>query len=607
MGPGTVLEGRYELLEALGETGPLQAWKARHVERRTLHVVRALDAAHAERPALRARLLADGHLLTRLRHPHVQQVTDVLTRPVPALVVEHVAGPTLADWLHGLGRRPTLPEVRDLFLPLLGAVGAAHDLGLVHRDLRPVHVVLAREPGGDVCPKLGGFAVSDPEEPLPVTPFTCPELLRGEPADVRSDVFSLGCVLYAMLAGHSPFDADHEHVVRTAIAEGLYPDLATIAPGLPPSLYAAVRRALAKDPAARFPDCGALALALTGLGEATSTVPARPPAPPPLPPAAAPPPAASATRPPPPPPDEDDDDAPTAPPTTRYPPPPVEPSPPPPPARRGGGLLVAVAVLGLLGLGGAGAVGFALIAREPSGSPTFLADQGYRLVEVPAGSFTMGSPVDAPDRWKDEVEHPVTISGPFHLGATEVTRGLWATVRGEPAGADAALPVAGVSWRDAVDFCNRVSILEGRAPAYVIEGPTVRWDRGTDGYRLPTEAEWEFAARAGATSAFAGADTATTVAWIDRNAEGAPRSPAALAPNALGLFDMSGNVAEWAWDWYGPYPAGPTTDPVGPETGESRVHRGGSWLDAERYARVAYRRSELPDVHAPAVGLRLAR
>ena len=230
------------------------------------------------------------------------------------------------------------------------------------------------------------------------------------------------------------------------------------------------------------------------------------------------------------------------------------------------------------------------------------------FVPVPPGRFTMGAPVGEVGRFKDEVEHPVVLSRAYAIATTEVTRGLWESVvpGGAPPGQGADLPVEGVSWLDAITFCNALSAAAGRAPAYYVDGAVVRWSQEANGYRLPTEAEWEFAARAQQLGAFAGGDAAGATAWFVATSNGSPHAGSLLAPNRLGVYDMSGNVGEWVWDRYGDYPAGEVSDPEGAGVGETRVIRGGSYKDPERAVRVAYRKAALPDSRSLPVGVRLA-
>jgi len=164
-----------------------------------------------------------------------------------------------------------------------------------------------------------------------------------------------------------------------------------------------------------------------------------------------------------------------------------------------------------------------------------------------------------------------------------------------------------VSWLEAVKFCNALSELEGLTPAYRISGDTVTWNREAAGYRLPTESEWEFAARGGGSHLYSGSNDLDTVGWYGSNSGMTTHDVGGKQANAFGLYDMSGNVWEWVWDWYGGYPSGTEPDPTGPSTDYRRVYRGGSWFSIPRYARVAARGRNDPGRRLSILGFRLAR
>jgi formylglycine-generating enzyme required for sulfatase activity len=280
----------------------------------------------------------------------------------------------------------------------------------------------------------------------------------------------------------------------------------------------------------------------------------------------------------------------------------------------------------------------------PRGSPSSstIARLGYTMVRVPAGKFLMGSPGDEPGREDDEAQHWVTITKPFLLGATEVTQGQWQKVMGnnpshfQNCGADC--PVEQVSWNDVIDFCNKLSDLEGLTRCYSGTGNAIQWDRACTGYRLPTEAEWEYAARAGTTTAlYTGPLTIAgdhngpeldPIAWYGGNSGvnysgGADCSGwsnkqyssstcgthpvARKRGNDWGLYDMLGNVWELTWDWYGSYPSGSVTDPTGPGGGSGRVGRGGGWSSGARGCRSALRGNSAPGLRFVFLGFRLSR
>jgi len=254
------------------------------------------------------------------------------------------------------------------------------------------------------------------------------------------------------------------------------------------------------------------------------------------------------------------------------------------------------------------------------------------MARVEGGTFLMGY---CPGGRSVTPMREVTVSG-FYMGRFPVTQGEWYDVmgsnpshfQGDMVPADANwrnLPVESVSWLDAVEFANARSLRAGLTPAYAINGTgasrDVTWNRAANGYRLPTEAEWEFAARGGIVCqgnfVFSGSNTAGEVAWYWGNSGGRTREVGTLRPNALGLYDMSGNVWEWVWDWHGPYPSVAQTDPAGASSGSDRMIRGGCWSSSAFLARSAQRNSVrvapsarslfVPSIWSRAIGFRLVR
>jgi len=171
-------------------------------------------------------------------------------------------------------------------------------------------------------------------------------------------------------------------------------------------------------------------------------------------------------------------------------------------------------------------------------------------------------------------------------------------------------PVINVTWRDAVEYCNWRSKKDGLTPAYMLDGPDVICDWGADGYRLPTEAEWEFAARGGKTShgfPYPGGSDPASIGWCAGASSGQTHPVGEKIPNELGLYDMGGNVCEWCWDWYEDYPAGLARNPRGPFHAELKVMRGGSWFTSVSSMRPDKRFSADPEGRFNIVGFRLAR
>ncbi|MDE7194274.1 MAG: SUMF1/EgtB/PvdO family nonheme iron enzyme [Oscillospiraceae bacterium] len=252
------------------------------------------------------------------------------------------------------------------------------------------------------------------------------------------------------------------------------------------------------------------------------------------------------------------------------------------------------------------------------------------FVLIKGGTFEMGSPKTEAWRSNDETQHTVTVSD-FYMSVYELTQAEYREITGESPSnfSGDELPVENVSWLDAVRFCNAISKKENLSPAYVIDGNSVTWDRSADGYRLPTEAEWEYACRAGTTTPF---NTESSMSAEEANyyghypyeiednyfsQENLTTKPGqyrqttvavnSFFPNKYGLYNMHGNVGEWVWDYYGEYGNEEQTDPVGAENGTLRVYRGGGWNDFAKNMRSAYRAALAEDKGSFNIGIRLVR
>jgi len=270
------------------------------------------------------------------------------------------------------------------------------------------------------------------------------------------------------------------------------------------------------------------------------------------------------------------------------------------------------------------------------------------MVLIKGGTFTMGIPASGRRTFIGEgtvwPAHQVTVSD-FYMGKYEVTyeMGSWRLgSRGNGRRDDIAknpdnptrngwktLPVHNVTWYDAIEFCNELSVLEGLSPYYTIDksqqdpnntdtDDTLKWtvtlNTGANGYRLPSEAQWEYAAKGGNPDAagwvgytYSGSDTVGDVAWYSQNSDDKTHEVGKKAPNRLGLYDMSGNVYEWCWDWMGAYKNEAQTDPLGAVSGTYRVIRGGSWRASAGYVRSAAKSNINPLYWGSTIGFRLVR
>jgi formylglycine-generating enzyme required for sulfatase activity len=248
--------------------------------------------------------------------------------------------------------------------------------------------------------------------------------------------------------------------------------------------------------------------------------------------------------------------------------------------------------------------------KAKQGEQFFTNATGMKFILIPPGSFMMGSGISAKETGSHyglstqyyEGEHPqhrVTISRSFYFQTTEVTQGQWQKVMGNNPSHfkyyGENCPVESVSWHDTQEFIKRLKEIEG-----------------TDKYRLPTEAEWEYACRAGSSTRFCFGDDDQMLeeyAWYYNNSGGRTHPVSQKKPNAWGLYDMHGNVWEWCQDWYGPYPKGHVTDPKGPSSGKALVSRGGSWCYGVGHIRSAIRIKLNPNIHNTfgTFGFRVAR
>jgi formylglycine-generating enzyme required for sulfatase activity len=257
------------------------------------------------------------------------------------------------------------------------------------------------------------------------------------------------------------------------------------------------------------------------------------------------------------------------------------------------------------------AFSFAVMGPKAAASQlkTIQNSMGMTFVLVPAGTFLMGSPEDEPFRNKDEVLHKVTLTKPFYIQTTEVTEAQWNALMGRKwfsRRRGGNLPVVKISWYDCMEFLEKLNRLgEGR-------------------YRLPTEAEWEYACRAGSQAAYTWGKTIDcTQAMFANNSSDSrdcldyatkrdlpmdgPAPVKSYPPNDWGIFDMHGNVWEWCLDWYGAYPSDSVTDPKGTPSGSQKVRRGGSWFKGASLCRSANRNFGHPASRYATLGFRVVR
>jgi formylglycine-generating enzyme required for sulfatase activity len=602
-------------------------------------VVKVINRALLDHPDAAERFRREVEAAARLSHPNIVTAYDAeQAGDLHLLVMEFVPGKSLAEFLEKKG---PLPIPLACHFTRQAALGLQHasEQGMVHRDIKPANLMvtpkglvkvldfglakLASERGqGKGLTSTGAF-MGTPD-------YCAPEQATdARSADIRADIYGLGCTLYCLLAGRPPFQEGTDVLTIFAHLTKEPPPLPEVRPDVPPELWAVIARMLAKDPVQRPQTPAEVARALAPFckqGEGRVAAPTSRRAAParqvtmPAPGGRLP---AGSTRPA------------EAPPFEELL---IEPARPAPRAKAKGpkagglrwGLLAAVvplalaAALGLIllpalyhRLGDAGQQAHTGLAAQgsraevprprpldctgPDGASaaevkraqeawakylgreveeTVEVADGVRMtfVLVPPGKFLMGSPANEEGRGEDESQHAVALTEPLDLGQTEVTQAQYRALTGSnPSqfqGDD--LPVEMVSWVEASGYAAQLTIKRGDHHLY----------------RLPTEAEWEYACRGGrpASQPFGigdGTSLSSDLANCDGNFPygGAGKGPrldttrrvGSYPANALGLRDMHGNVWEWCADWYGPYPHSDVVNPQGPSEGSRRVDRGCSW------------------------------
>lgn len=287
--PGTQLDGRYEVVRLLGQGGMAAVYEVRHLGLHSTHALKVLNADLARNDDVRARFLAEGRIQARLRHPHVVQVTEIVTNPVAGLVMDYVEGPTLGEFCRGQGLEPRV--LLEVFLPVLDAIEEAHKHNVVHRDLKPDNIIVGRDSRGRLQPMVTDFGIAKMLEEegtggrgrtqagarMGTLLYMSPEQIRGAgEVDARTDIFALGAILYEAATGRVAFHASSDYDTMKSIVEGTYEPPERVVGGLNPVIAGCIRKALAVDPAERFQDCASFRVALEKLLDADPPVPQKP-------------------------------------------------------------------------------------------------------------------------------------------------------------------------------------------------------------------------------------------------------------------------------------------------------------------------------------------
>ena len=609
---------KYEIIDTIAAGGMGVVFRARHALLGNEVALKVLLPNLAMNERVRTRFRQEGYVQAELRHPNIARVLDFVDEGKSlAIVLELIDGPSLDKRLLERDGPWPLDAVRAVMEPVLQVMAHAHERGVVHRDIKPANILLGPGPGPGrpVITDFGLARILATESGLTRTgavmgtfPYMSPEQYAGEKhTDARADVFALGMLMYRLLSGELPADPQANlSLAKLYTGATPIPNLAQHpTANVPAPLADVVAAALALDPTQRPADAQQLLRGFTdSLRPRRTHAPADP---------------APAV-------DRAPEPAPTQPETR-----PAEAMPPEPdvtdaelesdnqPYLRWSWLISAGLVMALV------VVVFEQ-GRDLPGSDAnepAVAEVPTRWVRVHAGSFMMGSPPEEAEQNYDEQEHPVTLTRDFLLQATEVTQKQWQDLMGTSPGfftsCGPRCPVEGVNWWDAAAYCNALSRQKGQAECYTLAGCSGRPGDGgfacksaafagldCPGYRLPTEAEWEYAARAGTSTARYG--PLDDITWYRGNSNDKTHPVATLTPNAWGLSDMLGNVEEWCHDWHDEYPRGSATNPVGGRTGSMRVLRGGAYITEEpEDLRAASRSSIWPQIRASYTGFRTAK
>jgi len=595
--------GPYQLIHKLGKGSFGEVWLAQPDKKESSPVAVKLS----NDPDLDVNaLLQEVTVWARAgRHPNVVEFLGVQVYDQQAVIVsEFVPDGSLEQWLrrHG-GRAPSVESAIRMIDDILAGLEYLHSISIIHRDLKPANILMH----GDT-PRLADFGHSrvldssiHSSKYVGTPAYSAPEAfdaVRNE----QTDLWSIGVIFYEMLVGRRPFpQRDSNSLIKAILMDEPQP----LPSDLPGWLRKVVEKAMSKDTAQRFKSAKEMRAALLqSKAQPAKSQPVRETRKVPEP----------VKRP------EAEAEQPTI---ERGKAvidlsPKPEPKPNPPlkqkssavrqtglrPAMKLGGALAAIALVVTVYLMTKTTTTISPNSLNSVGDPqrpTASANEftvnlangvKVQMVSLPGGEFTMGG-----DRYYDEKpRHQVRVS-PFAIGKYEVTQAQWKAVMGgdnpSPFKGD-DLPVENVSWNDVQEFLKKVG----------------------NGFRLPTEAEWEYAARAGSTTAYSFGDSESQLgdyAWFSSNSDSKTHVVGGKKSNPFGLFDMHGNVWEWCSDWYGKdYYAecqrqGVVTDPGGPGTGSLRVIRGGGWINDAVRCRSAYRYDVAPGDRYVYLGFRLVR
>jgi sulfatase modifying factor 1 len=552
--------GKYIITSKIGEGGMASVYEAVHERLGTKVAVKILSPVLARNPQLRQRFENEANFMASLNHPNITRVLDIEEQDdTLAIVMELLEGEDLDDRVKRTGPLSE-NEAKVIFIQVLNAFEYAHSKGIVHRDIKPSNIFIDKNDQVKILDfgiaKIFGTGneMTQTGTQMGTPVYMSPEQVKGDKSiDHRSDIYSLGITLYFLLVGKAPYESAEESSfeIFTKIVNDPIPNLPN-----QPFFDAIIQKAVEKDRNNRFQEINEFKNSLETIDSQGNT-------------------------------SKKDDDK-----TIYEEPLKVEVSEEKLPEIKKKGStkkILLYSVVGIIAL----FLGIFIFDDTPK-TPIPI-----EWVDIPEGTFTMGSPKSESDRYDNETQHKVTLSA-FKMSKNEITFKQYdafcdATGRKKPKDEGwgrGERPVINVSWNDATAFANWM------------------------GCRLPTEAEWEYACRAGSVYTFTqGTNLSTDQANYNGNYpyNNFPKGnfiqktmPVASYPsNSLGLNDMHGNVFEWCSDWYGDYSSSVQTNPTGASSGSYRVLRGGSWYSNAQFCRSAGRFNNEPSDRFNNLGFRL--
>ena len=598
------LRGKYVVQKALGEGGFGRVFLAEHTGLKQKYVIKLLSTDSSRSTEIRNRFFQEAQVLAKLKHPNIIPIMDVAEfGGRPYYIMSHIEGGSLADLLLK-EKKLTTSKAINIVGKLLSALSEVHGKGIIHRDIKPDNVLLeaegepilidfgiARIEEGNNAKTGTGFSIGTPV-------YMSPEQLDAKPINLTTDIYSMGIMFFELLTGKPPYEGSMSSLITQHNSARLPSVSGKIENSkLADGIQAVLQKACAKEPSARYGSAKEMREAVEGLLKIREESPEpikihetqKKEKPETLPPVEIQP-ERLITK-------EENSQKETDRSEQTYQDKPLK--------AQSSFLNKTTIIRIVVGLVVILLGGYIFMSNEARLEQTQYKPIGIEFVLIPSGSFMMGcSDGDETCNDDEKPQHKVTISNSFYMGKYEVTQGQWKQVMGNNpsrfynCGEDC--PVEQVSWNYVQDFISKLCEMEKMSPCK---------------YRLPTEAEWEYAARAGsspgsptrASKYYWGDNIDDAYLWYAGNSGWATHPVGQKKPNAWGLYDMIGNVWEWNEDWYDSkyYDNGIQTDPRWFEFGGGHSLRGGSWDFSARDSRLSNRNYFNPVVRFSIIGFRL--